>query len=136
MLSIFITCSRKQVTMRQRSSRFSIRFLSSCRSFLLPLLNIHFYQSILVSFYSTIFFSSYLFIVFSKNLIRFSFARLFAACDDRSPSRTHLSSISINLINPKSSVCAAGIAVSERSLRLHLEIHQPFRPNVTRPRRG
>jgi len=103
---------------------------------LFPLLNIHFYQSILVSFYFTIFFSSYLFIVVSENLIRSSFARSFAVCDDRSPSRMHPSSISINLINPKSSVCAARIAVSERSLRLHLEIRQPFRPNVTRPRRG
>lgn len=62
----------------------------------------------------------------SSPLIRSSFARSFAVCDGRSPSRTHPSSISS--IDPKSSVCAAaGIAVSERSLRSYLENHQPFR---------
>ena len=52
-LSILITCSRKWVTTRQRSTRFSIwDFLSSCFSpVFLSWLNMRFYRSIIPSFY-------------------------------------------------------------------------------------
>lgn len=67
LLSIFITCSRKRVTMRRRLSRFSIQDFFSSYSFLLFFfrwLNIRFYQSIVPFFIFHAQYSSYLICMF------------------------------------------------------------------------